>query len=204
MRPGWQPARDPQRPGAAQDRARRAWSPSTRLFVAKHPDSKDVRTQLGPRARRRAQARRGARAVPRGREARAARIRSPRMRWGCCRCSSRTSPTPQAAFKRALELGYRDTSAVYLEPRPGRRGPEEVRRGHRLVPQGGLGRLGARPAEDRHPGRAPAGPRRRPRVPAEDRAAHARGPDPDDPGRGAAAARREGLERDLRHARPRR
>ena len=154
--------RDPQGAGAAQVRARRGASPSTSDSSPRHPDSHEVRMQLGPRARRRAQARRGARAVPRGREARAEATPQAALRGrACCRCRSRISPTRRPRSRARCKPRLPRARGDLPRPGPGGRGPEALRRGDRLVPEGRVGRLGARAAEDRDAHRAPAGPRRR-------------------------------------------
>ncbi len=146
----------------------------------------------GPRARRRPPARRGARPVRRGGEALEERFagvlrRGPALAAarGLSAGAGRVRPRAQGELPRA----HRGVPG----PGPGRRGPQAIRRGDPLVPEGRIGRLDPRAAQDRHAHRAPAGPRRGARIPAAHRGALRRRQHPDDPGRGAAAARREGV-----------
>ena len=158
--------RDPQGAGAAQDRARRRDRAST--SNVRRRASRLARGAHAARARaRRASASSPRRASSSARPRSSRRtIRRPPTPSGCSRCSSRTTPRRRSRSRARSKHGYREPDRDLPRPGPGGRGPQELRRGDRLVPEGRGRRLGARAAEDRDAHRAPAGPRGGPRIPA--------------------------------------
>jgi tetratricopeptide (TPR) repeat protein len=168
-------------------------------FVGNNPESTEVRMQLG---RELAAERKLSEAREQFREAEKRLKNDPAARLchrpafaaarGFRRSPGRVHPRAEGRLSRAR--------CGLPRARPGRGRPEALRRGDHLVQEGRFRRLGSRPTQDRHAARARAGAHRGARIPAAHRAALRRGPRADHPGRSAAAARREGVEGNLRDA----
>ncbi|QJR09334.1 Beta-barrel assembly-enhancing protease [Usitatibacter rugosus] len=137
MRPGWEQAAILQAQVLRKTDAQQV-IPYYANFVSQHPESKDVRTQLGRELaseRKLSEAREQFRAV----EKLAPTDAQPAYAVGLLSLQMEDYDDASAAFKRALDLNYRDSSAVYLslgQAAEGRKNYDEAIEWYRKVESG--------------------------------------------------------------------